>query len=143
MIRPAAALASVASGLLLASLTGCPTIVLQPPPDSPIAGTWELQTASGEPPGRTLYVFTTRGDIESITYEVENVRIINTTIPSDTTVNGSAVVVQTGPPENRLVFSGILSDDGSRIDGDLTTRLSAGGTTIEIDNGAAALVRLE
>ncbi|UCC32241.1 MAG: hypothetical protein JSU86_08145 [Phycisphaerales bacterium] len=129
---------------LLALLSGCPPTGVEPSPEAVLAGEWDATDQDGK-----IYVlqFNSEGILVRITgTHASGTEQSMSVIGSTSTVDGSAVTVRVPHPEEWSVFTGTLSSDQNRIDGDLVVDTEAtgvyiGDVLITIPRGPFVLVR--
>jgi len=123
-------------------LTGCPEPEPTPPPDEAVlAGDWTGTASDGR-------VFTLTFDDVGVLVEIETTgdggATITVNVPDATsTVNGDNVRVEVPVDNATAVYTGTLSDNQNRIDGDLSREVSVtDNVTVTIPQGPLDLIRV-
>jgi hypothetical protein len=128
--------------LVLALLPGC--VLINPPPEAVLAGTWRLETTGTNLLGETTLTFDSRGRLSSIDITpAGGVQIVRASPLSETNVDDDNVDVNV----NLLIigtlsFSGTLNADNTAATGTLTTNLNLGLVSVVLDSGAATLTKV-
>lgn len=132
----------IATCILPVGILGCPA--LEPPPESVLAGTWEL--TSTEAPSQLdecIVTFNSFGHIAQVKFTLVDERIITwNNPPSAVTVEGDQISVSATPGDSELTFVGTLDSETepTRAEGEITINATFGDVTIS-ETGEAMLVK--
>ena len=139
---------SVAVLACAAALGGC-NLVIAPPPEAVLAGTWQLQD-DGTDDLEVFYEFDAGGRLTEVRYEFE-VDGRSATLTVDTfrllevNLNGDDVTIRFESAWASSEFVGTVNDAVDRMEGNVTTDVVLWLfplITVEVDNGPATLVRV-
>jgi hypothetical protein len=123
----------------LAFFSGC--IVVIPPEESELHGTWELTTEQSTDLTQTLLTFDDRGRLTSASYTIAGVTVTDDAISGTSRVDGNNVTITYTFAGNSVSFTGTFNADKTVITGEAGTEIRLGGITISIDNGAVTLTK--
>jgi len=129
-------------------LGGC-NLVIAPPPEAVLAGTWQLEDdGSGE--FDVLYEFDTVGRLTEVRYEFElDGRDATVTVSTfrllEVNLEGDDVTIRFESATASSRFRGTVNEDVDRMEGEVITNLVVWPfplVTVEVNNGPATLVRV-
>lgn len=134
----AVALAGVVS---LAAMPGCAPP--PPPPEAVLSGTWLLVPQIQPNPSIENFTLTfdSDGDLTQVSYQIGTQTVTWDNPPAATNVDGSSVYIGITQGISTVAFNGTLNSDNTVATGNLTSTLSAGGITVETDNGPATMTK--
>ena len=139
---------SVAVLACAAALGGC-NVVIAPPPEAVLAGTWQLEDdGSGE--FDVLYEFDSIGRLTEVRYEFElDGRDATVTVSTfrllEVNLEGDEVTIRFESATASSRFRGTVNEDVDRMEGEVITNLVVWPfplVTVEVNNGPATLVRV-
>lgn len=127
-----------ATGLFLG---GC-VIETTPPPESVLAGTWQLTTPTSSTLTQTYLTFDTNGNLSKIVYKIGTSATVTDNSPWGVAdVNGKSVTINSQFAGNGLILNGTLNDTNTVIQGTNGTEIRVGSLTITVDNGPVTLTK--
>jgi len=140
--------AAVATLACAATLGGC-NIVIAPPPEAVLAGTWQLED-DGSDDIEVLYEFDARGRLTEVRYEFEvDGRSAKLTVDTfrmlEVNLEGDEVTIRFESTWASSAFVGTVNEAVDRMEGNVTTDVVLWLfplITVEVDNGPATLVRV-
>ncbi len=147
-IRRNFAPASVAVLACVAALGGC-NIMLGPPPEAVLAGTWQLED-DGSSEFDVFYEFDAVGRLTEVRYEFElDGRDATVTVSTfrllEVDLEGDEVTIRFESAAASSRFRGTVNENVDRMEGEVITNLVVWPLpliTVEVNNGPAALVRV-
>ena len=139
---------SVAMLACAGALGGC-NIVITPPPEAILAGTWQLQD-DGSNDLEVFYEFDAGGRLTEVRYEFEvdgrgATLTVNAFRLLEVDLNGDEVTIRFESAWASSEFLGTVNDAVDRMEGNVTTDVVLWLfplITVEVDNGPATLVRV-
>jgi len=135
----------LAAGILLTGVFGCPVSILLPP-ESVLAGTWQLTPSQNLiPPVKDwLLTFDYGGQLTEVSYTVADLARFTWTNPQATvTISGDQLHISVAFMGNGFTFDGTLDSTTAPTSatGPLSADLIAGDLTVSLSQGAASLVK--
>ncbi len=127
--------------LCLCAAAGCTP---QQPEPSVLQGRW-LLTADEPILGPTTLTFDAEGEVTRIVIQAaDGIQLIRNNPASETVLQGDQVEIYVNAPLlGTLAFEGTLNEQGTAIEGQLTMNVNLVVATVVIDNGNAALVKVQ
>ena len=131
-----------------AALGGC-NVIIGPPPEAVLAGTWQLLD-DGSDDLDVFYEFDVRGQLTEVRYEFEvDGRSAKLTVDTfrvlEVNLDGDEVTIRFESAWASSEFVGTVNDAVDRMEGNVTSDVVLWLfplVTVEVDNGPATLVRV-